>query len=78
MRMHREIDDELVARVDEVAGSRGRSTYVRNAIERALEDDRRWAALRSAAGSIAEDHEWDDDPAAWVRAQRRDDQRRVG
>jgi hypothetical protein len=35
--------------------------------------------IDSAIGSVAEeDHEWDADPAAWIRAQRRSDERRVG
>lgn len=30
-------------------------------------------AVRAASGSIGDHgHEWDDDPAAWVREQRRD------
>ena len=78
MRMHIEIDNELIAEVDRIAGSRGRSAFVRSAIERALRDARRWAALESAAGSIGEDHDWDADPAEWVRQQRRIDPRRVG
>lgn len=78
MRMHIEVDDALLAELDRAAGNRGRSAYVRSAIERALRDDRRWASLESAAGSIGEDHEWDADPAEWVRHQRRADRRRVG
>lgn len=78
MRMHIEVDDALIAEVDRVVGSRGRSAYVRQAIERALREDQRWAALESAAGAIGEDHEWDADPGAWVRRQRQADSRRVG
>lgn len=37
------------------------------------------AEHRMAFGTIADSgHEWDDDPAAWVHAQRRADERRVG
>lgn len=78
MRMHIEVDDSLIAEVDQVVGTRGRSAYVRSAIERALRQDQRWAALESAAGAISDGHEWDADPAAWVRAQRQADSRRVG
>jgi Arc/MetJ family transcription regulator len=76
--MHIEVDDELIAEVDKVAGVRGRSAFVRAAISRAVGDERRWASLRSAAGALTEPHEWDDDPAAWVSEQRHADARRVG
>ncbi len=76
--MHIEVDDALIAAVDQVAGTRGRSAFVRSAVERAVLEHQRRAALRSAAGSLAEDHEWDADPAAWVRAQRHSDTRRAG
>lgn len=79
MRMHMELDDDLVARVDAIAGPRGRSGFVRTAVERAVRQEIRWASIESAAGAIDdESHEWDADPAAWVRAQRRADPRRAG
>lgn len=79
MRMHIELDDGLVAKVDEVAGLRGRSAFVRNAIERAISSETRWEQLLGAAGSISDEgHEWDSDPAGWVRQQRRGDERRGG
>lgn len=79
MRMHIELDDDLVAQVDALSGPRGRSAFVRAAIERAVERERRWSLIESAAGTIADDgHDWDDDPAAWVRDQRRSDTRRAG
>jgi metal-responsive CopG/Arc/MetJ family transcriptional regulator len=74
-----ELDDQLVAEVDQLAGSRGRSAFVRRAVERAVRDEHRWAALESAAGVLADQaNEWDADTAAWVRAQRRADPRRAG
>jgi len=77
--MHIELDDQLVARVDRIAGARGRSAFVRRAVETAIEQATRWEALEAAAGSISDsDHEWDDNPAAWVRAQRHSDARRAG
>jgi len=77
--MHIELDDDLVRRIDSVAGSRGRSRFVRRAVERALDEETRWTLIRSAIGSVADrDHEWDDDPGEWVRRQRRGDSRRVG
>lgn len=79
MRMHIELDEELVAQVDELAGPRGRSGFVRAAIEAAVRADRRWADIEAAAGAIeGTGHDWDADPAQWVRAQRRADERRAG
>ena len=52
MRMHIELEDDLVKRVDDVAGPRGRSKFVREAIERALEWKNRWDLIESAIGSI--------------------------
>ena len=53
-------------------GARGRS-------DRATEDKRRWDEIKASIGTISDSgHEWDEDPAAWVRAQRRADPRRVG
>jgi predicted transcriptional regulator len=79
MRMHIELDDRLVARVDEIAGPRGRTAFVRRAVEHALDQERRWSDIESAAGAIEpQGHDWDRDPAAWVREQRRADARRAG
>jgi Arc/MetJ family transcription regulator len=69
--MHIEIDDDLVATVDEIAGTRGRGDFVRSAIEQAVREANHRSDL-DAAGSIADHgHEWDADPAGWVRQQRR-------
>jgi Arc/MetJ family transcription regulator len=79
MRMHIELDDALVAQVDDLCGPRGRSAFVRDAIGAAVEQERRWLSLKSAAGSIpSAGHEWDSDPAAWVQEQRHADSRRRG
>lgn len=82
MRMHIEIADEVVAAVDELAGPRGRSAFIRRAIGRAVDEERRWTLLESAAGAVPDrGHDWDahpGDPAEWVRAQRRGDARRGG
>lgn len=78
MRMHIELDDGLVARLDELAGPRGRSAFVRTAVERAVRQEVRWASIEAAAGSVQDGHEWDADPAEWVRDQRRADDRRAG
>jgi Arc/MetJ family transcription regulator len=77
--MHIELDDELVAQIDELSGPRGRSAFVRSALERAVRQELRWSDIEAAAGVIEDqDHEWDPDPAAWVRQQRRADTRRAG
>lgn len=79
MRMHIELDDDLVRRVDKLAGPRGRSGFVRSAVERALEAELRWKSLEDAAGTLADtEHDWDADPAQWVRSQRHADSRRAG
>ena len=79
MRMHIELDDAVVGEIDAIAGLRRRSVFVREAIIEALERHRRAMHLRKAAGVLRDsEHEWDDDPAAWVRRQRSGDPRRVG
>jgi hypothetical protein len=45
----------------------------------ALDDERRWDDIEAALGVIGDTgHEWDEDPAGWVREQRHGDVRRVG
>lgn len=79
MRMHIELEDALVAQLDELTGPRGRSSFVRSAIERAIREELRWADLEAAAGSVDDSgHAWDLDPAGWVRQQRHLDSRRAG
>jgi metal-responsive CopG/Arc/MetJ family transcriptional regulator len=79
MRVHIYLDDELVQQLDEVAGDRGRSAFIEDAVRRELDRRRRWALMWSAVGSIDDHgHEWDDDVAKWVHDQRRADPRRVG
>ena len=79
MRLHISLEDELVAELDKRVGKRRRSAFIARVLRRALEDERRWDDILSALGSIDDTgHEWDDDPVAWVRAQRRGDPRRVG
>ena len=49
------------------------------ALQRALDDERRWHAIAGAVGAIEEGgHDWEADPAAWVRDQRRADPGRAG
>jgi Arc/MetJ family transcription regulator len=79
MRLHITLDDDVVAELDRRIGRGGRSAFITSAVKQALEDERRWELIESALGAIGDrGHAWDDDPAAWVRAQRRGDLRRVG
>ncbi|HEY7073625.1 MAG TPA: hypothetical protein VH479_26100 [Acidimicrobiales bacterium] len=76
IRLHIQLEDDLVAKLDQRAGPRRRSAFVAELIRRALDDERRWDDVEAALGMIADSgHEWDDDPAAWVRAQRQTDRR---
>lgn len=79
MRLHISLGDDIVRELDRRVGARGRSAFIAGAIERALDDDRRWELLESALGSISDaGHDWDEDAGRWVRDQRRADERRVG
>lgn len=79
MRLHIALDDDLVAELDRRAGPRLRSQFIAELIRRGLDDERRWDEIEAALGQIADiGHDWDDDPAAWVRSQRGADRRRAG
>lgn len=79
MRLHISLDAELISELDRRVGARRRSAYIAAAVRRALDDDQRWELIESSIGSISDEgHDWDDDPAAWVREQRHADERRVG
>jgi hypothetical protein len=79
MRLHITLDDDLVRDLDARVGSRGRSSFIAKAVRHALDDEHRWELIESSFGVIADEgHAWDEDPAAWVRAERRADPRRVG
>ena len=79
MRLHITLQDKLVRELDRRVGARRRSGFIARAVEAALDDERRWELIESSLGSIeAKSHEWDNDPASWVREQRRVDERRVG
>lgn len=68
------LPEELVKGVDEVAGPRGRSRYVADAVARQLRRDRLMIAARETAGSLsAEDYpHWatSEMVVEWVRAGR--------
>jgi metal-responsive CopG/Arc/MetJ family transcriptional regulator len=77
--MHIALEDELVAELDRRVGPRRRSAFIAELIKRGLDDERRWDDIEATLGILADAaHEWDTDPAAWVRAQRRGDARRAG
>ncbi len=79
MRVHISLGDDLVAQLDARVGRRRRSAFITETLRRALDDERRWDDIEAAITSVSEHgHAWDDDPSAWVRAQRRTDERRVG
>ena len=53
--------------------------FISETVRRALDDERRWDDIEASLGSLAgQEHDWDDDPAAWVTAQRSGDPNRVG
>jgi hypothetical protein len=79
MRVHISLADEIIAALDARVGARGRSAFIAATVRQALDDERRWEEIEAALGSVdSSGHEWDGDPASWVRAQRRGDPRRVG
>jgi len=79
MRVHIALDDGLVAELDRRVGPRRRSAFIADLIRRGLEDEQRWDDIEAALGALsATTHDWDDDPAAWVREQRHGDARRAG
>ena len=79
MRLHISLENELVSQVDARVGPRRRSAFIAHAVRQALDDERRWELIEAALDAVPDEgHDWDRDPAAWVRAQRAGDARRVG
>lgn len=79
MRLHITLDDDVVTELDRRAGRGRRSAFIEHTVERALEDERRWEEVEASLGALADSgHEWDQDPAGWVRTGRRADARRAG
>lgn len=77
--MHIQLEDDLVAELDQRLGPRQRSAFVAMLIRHALDDENRWDDIEAALGGVADHgHAWDDDPAGWVRAQRSTDLHRAG
>ena len=74
MRLHIVLDDDLVAKLDRRASPRQRSAFIGQLVRRGLDDERRWDDIEAALGGISDTgHDWDGDPAEWVRRQRRGD-----
>ncbi len=79
MRIHIQLDDDLVEDLDRRAGPRRRSAFIAALIRRGLDDERNWDDIEASLGAISDTgHEWDYDPGAWVRAQRQGDAQRSG
>jgi hypothetical protein len=79
MRLHIALDHELVAELDRRVGPRRRSSFIAELIRRGLDDERRWDDIEASLGQLPDEgHDWDDNPAAWVREQRHGDIRRAG
>jgi len=79
MRVHISLDEGLVSELDRRVGRRRRSAFIAETVRRALDDERRWDEIEAALGAVPDEgHDWDEDPAAWVRLERRGDARRVG
>jgi hypothetical protein len=77
--VHITLEEADVKRLGARVGARRRSSFIAEAVRRALDGQERWELIESALGSIgAGGHEWDTDPAGWVHAQRRADARRTG
>lgn len=76
MRIHVILDDDLVAEIDRRAGQRKRSEYIAGVVRAAVDDEQRWDNIEASLGALADtEHDWDEDPAAWVRSQRSDERR---
>ena len=69
MRLHINLADETAKEIDEVTGPRGRSKYIREAIEARLEVDRRVAARRRLVGSAPDFAPWM--TAEWISENRK-------
>jgi Arc/MetJ-type ribon-helix-helix transcriptional regulator len=74
MRMHINLGDELVKQIDDIAGSRGRSRFIREAVENRLDVEARLAARRRAFGSIPDFAPWM--TPEWISRNRKEEGRR--
>jgi hypothetical protein len=74
MRMHINLGDDLVKQIDEIAGSRGRSQFIREAVEGKLDIEARLAARRRAFGSLPDFAPWM--TPEWISQNRKEEGRR--
>lgn len=76
MRLHILLDEDLVAEIDKLAGQRKRSEFIARVVREALDSEACWDDIEASLGALEGiEHEWDADPAAWVRDQRSDTRR---
>ena len=77
--MHILLEDNLVAEIDRRVGRKRRNSFIAESVQWALEDRLRWDEVEASLGTIADHgHNWDEDPAAWVRKQRSLGRRHLG
>jgi predicted transcriptional regulator len=71
MRVHIVLPDDIVRAIDEMAGKRGRSRYIAEAVTSVAKRDRLLKVLRETAGTldISRHPEWatDEGVAKWIR-----------
>ena len=69
---------EVLAAIDETAGTRGRSQYIAEAVERRLKRERLERVLDETAGALRGSETWPDAEAVqrWVRELRSNDRDR--
>jgi len=78
-RTHVVLSNELVKEIDTLVGSRQRSSFISEAVEKELMRRRQIAALKAAAGAWQDkDHpELKQGSAQWVRKLRQESERRL-
>jgi Arc/MetJ-type ribon-helix-helix transcriptional regulator len=72
--MHITLNDNLVERIDELAGTRGRSRFIREAVEGKLDVDSRLEARRRAFGALPDFAPWM--TPEWISENRKKEGRR--
>lgn len=74
------LPEEMIRQIDQLAGPRGRSAYVADAVRARLKRDRLRTVLDETYGAAAGETRWQDpdDAYRWARALREDDSRGRG
>ena len=75
MRIHITLDEELVKTIDGIAGKRGRSAFIRDAVAAEAERRRKMKAFWAAAGSVPDFAPWM--TAEWISEDRKRDSEAV-